>query len=206
MGSWDSMLGPHDLIKTAQERGLDGVTITEHGVQDVAALEQLKEEHDFLILGGVEVSTDLGDILVFGMGDFDVGYMEAPKLREMVLEAGGIMVAAHPFRRDFSPVGYHSHNPAQEINIEEACGRPIFELVDALEAANGGSTREEVLFSFQVMERLNMGGTGGSDAHTTRAVGDCVTRFDVELATEADLVEAIRNGACQPIDRRNHQG
>lgn len=204
MGSWDSMLHPHDLVEKAREIGLDGVTITEHGRHDVEALEQLKEQHDLLILGGVEVSTDLGDILVYGLGDFDVGYMAAEELRELVHQAKGVMVAAHPFRRDFSPVGYRADNPALEISLEEACRRPIFGLVEAIEVANGGSTRDEVFFSFQIMERLGRSGIGGSDAHTANNVGSCVTEFMVELATEADLIEAIRAGACRPIDRRTY--
>lgn len=204
LGSWDSLLEPDELVKKARLIGLDGVTITEHGIHDVETVKRLREEHDFLILGGVEVCTELGDILVFGVGEFDKGYMEASELRELAARTGSIMVAAHPFRRDFSPVGYRSNNPAQEISLEEACRRPIFELVDAIEVANGGSTEEEVLFSFQVMERLGMCGTGGSDAHTDRGVGDCVTEFQVGPANETELMEAIRTKNCRPVDRRKH--
>ena len=204
LGSWDSTLHPPELIKKAREIGLDGVCITEHGKRDTDALQKLREEHDFLILSGVEVSTDLGDILVFGMDDFDKGYMEANDLRELVVQTGGVMVAAHPFRRDFSPVGYGTFNPALSVDLQEVCSRPIFELVEAVEVANGGSLQEEVLFSFEVIEKLGLCGTGGSDAHTANSLGKCVTEFTMEIATEADIIEAIRKGACRPVDRRKH--
>lgn len=203
-GSWDSLLRPDDLIVKAREIGLDAITITEHGKCNMGALEQLRKEHGFPVLGGMEVSTDIGDILVFGLGNFDVGYMEATKLRQLVTAQGGIMIAAHPFRRDFSPVGYGSFNPLKSISLEEACKRPLLKLVDALEAANGGSTKEEVLFSLQVMEKLGMCGTGGSDCHTISTVGLCATEFTVQITSETDIVEAIKKGACRPIDRRRH--
>ncbi|MCY3733401.1 MAG: PHP domain-containing protein, partial [Chloroflexi bacterium] len=63
--STDSNLLPHEALARAAERGLDGVILTEHDVvwpADRAA--RLSEQVGILVLPGVEVTTELGHILV----------------------------------------------------------------------------------------------------------------------------------------------
>ena len=43
-------------------------------------------------------------------------------------------------------------------------------------------------------------GTGGSDAHSTEGIGSCITVFDGDIRSEADLLEALRAGAYRPVD------
>ena len=49
---------------------------------------------------GVEVSTDLGEILVFGLHQSVLQVYDAVELRTMVDEVDGVMVMAHPFRSE----------------------------------------------------------------------------------------------------------
>ena len=69
--SWhsaDSNLSPIELIREAKRLGLDGVVVTEHDHGwDRFRARELAAEHDFLFLRGMEVSTDLGHILVCGL-------------------------------------------------------------------------------------------------------------------------------------------
>ena len=105
--SWnsaDSNLSPIELIREAKRLGLDGVVVTEHDRGwDRFRARELAAEYDFLFLRGMEVSTDLGHILVCGLEEYVSGIQRAEKLRQVVDEVGGIMIAAHPFRRAFTP-------------------------------------------------------------------------------------------------------
>ena len=92
-------MDPDQLIKRAKEIGLDGVCITEHNqLWGQETIERLRHKHDFLVIGGVEVSTDCGDVLVFGLHRSvrDVFYLQ--DLKKMVTDANAVMILAHPFR------------------------------------------------------------------------------------------------------------
>ena len=70
--------------------------------------------------------------------------------------------------------------------------------MDGVEVANGSNTDRENRFVFQVARHLGLGGTGGSDAHSTHGLGRCVTVLDGEIASEALVIEALRAGAFAP--------
>jgi uncharacterized protein YbjT (DUF2867 family) len=58
-------------------------------IRDQEAIERLRDKHNFLVIGGVEVSTDLGEILVFGLHRSVLQVYEAVQLRAMVDEVDG---------------------------------------------------------------------------------------------------------------------
>src|SRR5262245_65763681 len=113
--SWhsaDRNLSPVDLIREAKRLGLDGVVFTEHDRGwDRFRARDLAAEHEFLFLRGMEVSTDLGHILVCGLDEYVSGIQRAEKLRQVVDDAGGVMMAAHPFRRACTPDFRHRKAP-----------------------------------------------------------------------------------------------
>ena len=97
IGSADSIVRPKELVDWARQMSLDAICVTEHGNKK-AKVSEFSQNHDFLVLGGIEASTDLGDILVFGIDSFPRNLIRAADLRRFVEEAGGVMIAAHPFR------------------------------------------------------------------------------------------------------------
>lgn len=199
MGSSDSIIKPEELVKRARRMGLDAICVTEHGNQK-ANVREFSREYNFLILGGMEASTELGDILIFGVDSFPRSIIRAADLRRFVEQAGGVMIAAHPFRYDYSQKPWLPL-PAP-LTIEEASRRPIFGLVDAMEAVNGYATQIDVDFSYQVSRRLGLNTTGGSDAHEPDHIGYCVTIFENHIRSEEDLVRELKRGMFRAEDRR----
>lgn len=186
-GSNCSYLYPEELLQRAKRLGLDGVCITEHELcWEEEALEALSQEHGILVLGGVEVSTEFGQVLVFGVHQPLWRISSAPELRELVNQAGGVIIASHPFRGDM----FLSKAPP----IEEVCNRDIFKLVDAAEVFTGGAIRKELDFGCQVLSKLNLRGVGGSDAHALHTIGRCVTIFERHISSEQDLVTELKGG------------
>ncbi|MBI2917663.1 MAG: PHP domain-containing protein [Chloroflexi bacterium] len=183
-GSNCSYMEPVGLVRSAQTAGLGAVCITEHDLLWSASdLEALGREQGFLCLGGMEVATDLGSILVYGYrGPLS---QRAEELRRQVQANGGYMVAAHPFRRD----------PQWAVwDVAAEVGRPLFRLVDALEVFNGLSPRREAEFGLEVAGRTGLPVLGGSDSHAPHTVGRCITRFERPIASEADMVAELRAG------------
>lgn len=62
--SHDNWLEPLDLVRRAKQLGLDGVCITEHHSYEASApVEAVARGEGFLLLRGVEISTDRGHLL-----------------------------------------------------------------------------------------------------------------------------------------------
>ena len=206
--SWnsaDSNLHPAELIQEAKRLGMHGVVVTEHDkCWDRFMARDLAAEHDFLFLRGMEVSTDLGHVLVYGLNEYVSGIQRAEKLRQVVDEAGGAMVVAHPFRRAFTAQFRHGQEPTP-MTLEEAINRPIFALVDGVEVCNGGSIDRENRLAIEACEALGLAATGGSDAHSHLGIGCYATQFEAAIQTEGDVIAALKQGRCQAMVLQKHQ-
>lgn len=201
-GGADSSLAPQQLVEEAQRIGLGGVNISEHDrLWDARELETLRRESGLFIGGGMEVSTDLGHIIVIGLDQYLPGIRKAAELRRVVSEVGGFMFVAHPFRHFFEPVHFR-RDGRQPLSLspEEAARLPIFELVDELEVANGGCTARENYFALLVARILGKRGIGSSDAHSTHGLGCFTTVFEQPLADERDLIAELKAGRYYPAE------
>ena len=67
-GSACSRMHVWDLIQAACQKGLDGICITDHDYcWDPGELVKLHRESGIQVYGGVELSTSVGEILVYGV-------------------------------------------------------------------------------------------------------------------------------------------
>jgi predicted metal-dependent phosphoesterase TrpH len=185
-----SNIDPVELVREATRLQLDGICLTEHQVlwhpDEIAELAQGTE---LKIFRGNEFTTNQGDILVFGYEEDTKELLTIEELREEVMEAGGFMIAAHPFR------GFKTFGIGQlQMTVEQACSRKVFDFVDAVEIRNGKLSAEENDMAAQVAARVDLPGTAGSDAHSLDEVGRWVTDFERTVESEQDLVRELRAG------------
>src|SRR5919109_4950688 len=202
VGSYDSNLSPLELIHNGKAAGLDGVVVTEHDRgwdRDLA--RQLAREHDFLILCGMEVSTDLGHILVYGLEEYVSGILYAETLRKVVDKIDGAMFAAHPYRKAFVNTDGRWDAPKPTLTVREAADRTIVQLVDGLEVYNGATGDRENAMAVAVRDYVGLCGIGGSDAHSEHGLGCCVTIFERSIRNEHELSAELRAGRFRAINR-----
>jgi hypothetical protein len=193
-GASDSELNPEDLVSEALRVGLTGVHTSEHDrLWEPFELATFRKVHsDLLIANGMEVSTDLGHILVLGLDRYVPGIRRAEELRKVVEEAGAYMIVAHPFRHFFDPVHFlRQGREPFSLTPEQAARLPVFQLVDAIEVLNGCNTLRENLFALRVAQTLGKPGTGGSDAHSTLGIGIFATAFEKELENQEELLAEL---------------
>ena len=199
-GAADSSLTPDQLIEEAQRIGLTGVNISEHDrVWEPHVLDEFRERSGLFVSRGMEVSTDLGHMIVVGLDRYVPGIRRAAELRRVLDEVGGFMTVAHPFRHFFDPIHFRRDGrPPFEMTPEEAAERmPVFKLVDEIEIANGGSTPRENQFALKVAKALGKRGIGASDCHSTQGVGYFVTVFEEELRDQDHMLEQLRGRRFQ---------
>ena len=190
-----------ELIETAKGKGLDGICLTEHDAfWTLDQVSALSRRHAFLVLPGCEINTDGGHVLVFGLHRYTFGLHKPSFVRQLVDREGGVMVAAHPYRRRFLP----ERQQDREAMLERACGDQFFRCCDALECINGRGTALENRFTQDLGTRLGMRATGGSDAHRMEQLGTAATRFQRTITSLADLIAELRAGRFHAVDLRAH--
>lgn len=199
----DSFLSPDDLIEGAKKVGLDGICLTEHDFAwDPRKIKELCEKHNFLVMAGMEVNTEDGHMLVFGLERYVYGVHRIKDLACMVEDVGGAIIASHPYRRQM-PFWIRDGSEYQEA-LERAARNSAYQYVHGLEAVNGRGSERENNFSQELCLMMNLPGSGGSDSHAKHDIGRCATYFDIPIRNVHDLAAAIRAGRFHAVALRVH--
>ena len=168
---------------------IDGFVVTEHRRWDPDRdYSELATRYDAIVLRGVEVETDIGHVLVFGvtpefLGHFDLTSVSLPyeEVFKVAWDTGGIAVGAHAGR---PRIGCVEHVDERGVTLEG---------VRVIEALNGGSNDYENGRAFDLAEKRGLRVVGASDSHFVSALGRCLTRFESRIRTMDDLVAVLRD-------------
>ena len=187
----DSFMSAEQAIETAKEIGLDGICFTEHDrAWQLSEIQLLREKHGFPVFRGVEVMLRGGiEMLVFGLNIDFTSLLQLSDLRKMVTAAKGFMVYAHPFR-GLPELAISDSAAALEIIL----GKIDITSIDAVEGCNGRNRDMYNQPALEMAARFNLKDTGGSDAHAVDEIGTCVTVFESNIATDADLLNELKAG------------
>ena len=169
---------------------IDGFVLTEHRKFDYDKdYSELAAAGDVLIMKGSELDTNMGHFLVYGVTpaltdavDFSDVHMDAMELTRAADEFGAIAFPAHPGRFG---IGF--------CEFADDCGD--LGLIKAAEGLNGSNRPGEQERAEELIRRLGVPATGGSDAHLVSAIGKCMTQFDNPVLNENDIVRELRSGA-----------
>ena len=195
--SHDSLLSADELIEAAKAARLDGVCLTEHDFfWDPTEVAALRKRHNFLVIPGIEVNTEDGHIVVFGLDRFVYGMHRVHELARLAQTAGAVMIAAHPYRRQLPFELRHEGDWTQVL--ERAVANPALAHVTAIETQNGRGTDRENAFCTEVAARLNLPNTGSSDAHERKDIGRAATQLDRKITNLEGLITELRAGRVKP--------
>lgn len=189
--SHDNYLEPEELIEQAIKMNLDGVCFTEHhSLTASLPVEKIQIPEEFYIFRGLEISTDGGHLLVYGLRDDSWNiwsrnsYLDVSRVLENVHGLGGICVPAHPFR------GWDSFGE-DVLRIEG---------FDAIETHNGLSFEDENRKAIRATRIKNLPSIGGSDCHNKEQVGRAFTEFKNPVHTIDELIEEIKKCNCRGMN------
>lgn len=179
-------------LRLREKYVIDGFVVTEHRYWSAdrnSELADLSAKTGLVIFQGVEVETDFGHILVYGVTpEFArrVDMENRTKGQEVVraaYETGGFPAPAHPSR------------PMLGAGI----ALKALDGIRAVEHLNGGNTAEENEMAERWMKELGISGIGGSDAHYEKELGACMTAFDNRFRTEAEFINELKSGNYHAI-------
>lgn len=186
--SGDGVSSPESLIAAARAKGLHGFALTDHNTSDGVRYlldkglmrADGKPVDDFLIIPGVEVTTEEGHLLCLGVMLPNLKGTPAVEVCQIVHQHGGLAVPPHPY--DLFRAGIR-----QSVleNLE----------IDALEVFNAATTLKRYnrqAFAYAQMHGLPM--TAGSDAHHEAAIGTAFTILDTpDFSLKGVLAQIVKS-------------
>jgi predicted metal-dependent phosphoesterase TrpH len=174
-----SSLSPKTLFEAARQAGLDAVCLTEHDrLWPPDGLAAIAAEYDLIVLRGMEVTTEVGHVLVYGLDAVPTGSFLAASLIAAVRDAGGFAALAHPARSGHTP-------------IAAADAAALF---DSVEVLNGSDGPDQNRSAQSLAHYTRLPGIAGSDCHSVAEVGTVATELPRAVANERELVEVLRMG------------
>jgi len=177
--SRDASAPPKEVVGRCAQLGLAGFAVTDHNSIDGSLqAREIAKEHGLLAVTAVEVSTEQGHVLAYGIREPVPRGLSVADTIERIHALGGVAVAAHPKR---FPSG---------IGLDLA-RKGAF---DAIEVLNGGSSRHSNMLARRVAEEKRSPMTAGSDAHSIDQIGKAYSVVEA-CGSEDDLLEAVRKGA-----------
>jgi predicted metal-dependent phosphoesterase TrpH len=163
----DSTLEPDKIIKTAKERGLDFIAISDHN-------RFVEHKGDLLIIRGEEVSSRDGHILALFINGEIPSKLSQEETVDAIHSRNGIAVCAHPYR---------------SVN---GIGSKFRDIYDAIETKNARCRRGCNKRSERLAQRLNRPMTAGSDSHHYDEIGRVF--IEVDATNEESIRKAIMTG------------
>ena len=223
----DGRMSLDEIVSCARAAGLQGVAVCDHD----RALTETWDAPDFLLIPGVELSTDQGHLL----GLFVTEQIEAWELGaaiDAVHACGGLAVMAHPFERSsdaqrldayldrtqqhYHAVKRHPSIVAFSLARESANGINLYESYlrlkelepdrpDGIEVWNGRADRKNPqanAMACALAQRAQKPVTAGSDAHLPEEIGNGVVTLEVDALTLPAVRAALLRGATAVDGRR----
>ncbi|MCK5474161.1 MAG: PHP domain-containing protein [Candidatus Aenigmarchaeota archaeon] len=177
-----------DIIAEAKRKGLDGIALTDHNTQEgVAEAKKEGVNQGIVVISGIEIKTEKGDVLAYGITKTIKKGMSVEKTICAIHKAEGLAVAAHPFPEPAHRTKMHKFLDVGFDIIETANARSLFMNKKAKKMA----------------QKLNIPQTGGSDAHSLKEIGNAYTEISASGKNEKSILDALRLGNTTAVVSKN---
>ncbi|MFX1484776.1 MAG: PHP-associated domain-containing protein [Promethearchaeota archaeon] len=176
--SYDSLLTPRTLVRTATKAELSAIVVTDHnttrgGFACREASKTLGLELDVHI--GAEIKTEYGDVI----GLFLNEEIRARRYHEVIDEISaqdGVVYLPHP---------YADSTHLKEMDLTR---------IQVLEAYNGRNNRHQNEQAFSLGRQLRLPVLGGSDSHLQYELGTVRNITDIDITDVDELRRIILDG------------
>jgi predicted metal-dependent phosphoesterase TrpH len=184
----DSSITPKTLVETlVNHSAIKVAAVTDHdSVAGYAMTRQLASTYpDILIIPGVEISTQQGDIVVLGAEELPPEPWTVEGVVDFARETGAVSVVAHPYR---------------EWGMGDLAKNYRF---DAVEVYNGASSPSANKEAQNLAKLMGLPGVAGSDGHQPSDL--CTVYTEIQAGLDIDeVLRAVKKGLVKvPPQRRS---
>jgi len=193
--SEDALGSPKEIIKVLKNKGINGMAITDHNTLEGSIKAKKIAPKDFIVIPGVEISTNVGHMIAL---DIDKPIKRSKSIEETVekiIDYGGTPIVPHLYR---------NMSGIKEENLEK-----IYKKIFAIEVFNACSVPQTNLKTARLAREMNLGGTGGSDAHDPEYAGNGYTVVNSTDFTKDSIISEIKKkntwgeGTVLPLSYRS---
>jgi predicted metal-dependent phosphoesterase TrpH len=176
--SRDASQQPKTIVEKLNAHSiLNTIAITDHNTtQGNLEAQKLAETYpDILIIPGVEISAEEGEIIILGITELPPKPWNAENIIDFTEANNGLAIAPHPYR------GFGIGDMARQLHL------------NAIETLNG-ITESNVNKQAEALARtMGLPGVAGSDAHYDKDLWNVCTEVQACLETD-DILKAIKKG------------
>ncbi len=181
--SGDSTISPKLVVDQLQAHPMiKGVAITDHNtMQGYFQIRKLASAYeDLVVLPGIEVSTEKGDIIILGVEEKPPYPLTLNSAIEFAREKDGTIIIPHPYR---------------SMGIGD-----LTMMIDAhaVEILNPTATPKENMLAQKLARAKNLPGVAGTDAHNPKEMWTVFTEVEAQPTAE-DGLSAIRKGLVKAV-------
>jgi predicted metal-dependent phosphoesterase TrpH len=185
--SVDSSINPKLLVDSLYSHPIiKGVAVTDHNtIEGCKQVQKLARAYnDLLIIPGIEVTTQEGDIILLGVEEKPTAMQSLQSVVDFAKQRAALIVIPHPYR--VSGIG----DAAEKI------------AADAVEIMNPWASHEQNKLAEQLARARGLPGVAGSDAHKPDELWVAFNEVDAEPDV-ADVLKAIKNGHVKAVSARH---
>ncbi|MGD0644223.1 MAG: CehA/McbA family metallohydrolase [Candidatus Bathyarchaeia archaeon] len=177
--SSDSVIQPKTLVNQLVAHNFIKVAaVTDHdSVRGCKATVELASAFpDILVIPGVEISTQQGDMVILGTEELPPRPWTPEVLVDYAKSIGAVSIVAHPYRE------YGMGDLARNYKV------------DAIEILNGGTKATANNQAKELAKSMDLPGTAGSDAHQISELFSVYSKVDASLNVD-EVLRAIKQGS-----------
>jgi hypothetical protein len=186
--SADSDMAPETIIKTAKQRGLDIIAVTDHNTIR-GGLETQKIAKALIVFVGAEIKTKVGEVIGLNLKKDVPPYLSLAETCSLIRGQGGLVFIPHPFDKFRSGIGKEMEK--------------IIDFVDAVEVFNARTMANR--FNKEAMEfaqKHKLPFFAGSDAHFTNELGMAFMLIDSKKDKKS-VLEAVMAGKVKIVGKKS---
>ena len=170
--SFDSILEPKRIVKTALSRGINAIAVTDHNTIKGALRARFYQNRELIVIIGSEIKTNFGDIIGLFLTE-EIVSRDFFAVVDEIKDQDGIIVLPHPYRK------------------RETISRELLNNVDLIEILNARSSEKENAEAKELAKRSGKIGVAGSDAHFSFEIGRVQTIASEPIENGEDLRKAL---------------
>ena len=178
--SFDSLAGPKAVVRTAVDRGLTHLAITDHDTIDGALEARTLAPAGLMVIVGEEVRTADGDLIAMFLTEPVEPGHPAPETIARVREQGGLVGIPHPYDRWRGSMLRHARLEGLATHVD---------WIESYNARIVGGDGNERAVTFALEHGLP--GVAVSDAHSLLEIGVAYTILDGDPSTPDGLRAAL---------------
>lgn len=174
----DASIRPKTIVEQLFAHShIKAAAITDHNTVKgyYKVLELAKNYSDILIIPGIEVSSNSGDLVLLGVAEVPPPPWTVENVVDFAHERGGLAVAAHPYR------AFGLGDSTKNYKI------------DAVETLNAGCSRQLNILAEELANEMALPGVAGSDAHRANELWTAYSEIQASMDLD-EILRAIKRG------------